>query len=111
MQNTFHIEGDDFMILVNEITTELRDNLFDCAAPGQDATEAVDFAISHHDLTAENPRAYLGPVGAWDDEEIEAMTHDEAVQKCVWMLACNLREDCRNNESAGDVPMGSLSTY
>ena len=114
--NTFHITGSDFTLYKDEITDELYSALMDCAIGGQDATEAVQYVIREHGITADNPRAYLEPYGGFDDDELQ--DDDANLERCVWLLACNLSEYDYNfkQDKAFEPdkpyqPYGSLSTY
>ena len=91
-QNTLHFAGSDWCVSADELSPELRQDLLECATPGQDASEAVDYVLAHYSVSGvpEDCAAMLRGYGAWDDEDLA--DHDENLRRLVWLAGCDLSE-------------------
>lgn len=69
----------------------------DCVAACS-ASGSVDDAVEYwrSELNFEVPRElaidYLGEFGAWDGEELGAMTDEELAEKILWIACCDISE-------------------
>ena len=89
--NAIHFAGTDFMLIPNDISTELMDALVACGQPGP-ADDAVAHVLANFQITGEpdDCRAMLRPYGAWDDDELQ--DHDTNLSRLVWLVGCDLNE-------------------
>jgi hypothetical protein len=80
--------------------------VLDCSAPGQDASEAVEYWEKHPEVELPDPAAILRDLqetGAWDDLD-ESVDPDQWEQekrnrqRYIWMAACDLREQWNQGE-------------
>jgi hypothetical protein len=65
----------------------------DCSTPGQDATASVKYWVHRlaFDAPADLTREYLAGYGCWDDDELA--DHDVNIQRLLWIICGNLREE------------------
>jgi len=80
--------------------------VLDCSAPGQDASESVEYWEKHPEVELPDPAAILRDLqdtGAWDDldESVEPDQWEQEKrnrQRYIWMAACDLWERWQQGE-------------
>lgn len=92
MKNSIHFAGTDWNRDASEFDPALLSDLLDCGIPGQSADAACAYVLATYKVTgdAADCRAYLRGYGAWDDAELA--DHDANLNRLVWLLGCDLRE-------------------
>jgi len=82
--------------LVGELLAEC---VQDCAAPGQDASDAVSYWRER--LGFAPPRGfaveYLRGFGAWED--LDTADYETIAGRVLWLFACDAREALANGEA------------
>ena len=76
-----------------DLAEEMAEDLRDCGAPGQDATEAVRYYITRWAPTYDSEllRAHLRGYGGWEEAELE--DDDDNLERFIWLAGGSLRED------------------
>jgi hypothetical protein len=92
MIDTLKIEGNDFLIQLEELQPELAEALKACSAPG-DASDAIEYVRANWEVQCEeeDARAYLRPLGAWEEDELQ--NHQQNLDRLVWLIGCDLADN------------------
>lgn len=79
------------VLLLEDLAPDLRSDLLDCARPGNDATDAVEYVLAAHPVDADEAavRGHLASLGAWDPGDLD--DPERNLRRLVWVLAGELR--------------------
>ena len=80
------------VLALEDLAPGLRSDLLDCARPGNDATEAVEYVLATHAVNVDEAlvRGHLDCLGAWVASDLDHP--DRNLRRLVWHLAGELRD-------------------
>lgn len=98
----------DYDLDISEVPAEC---IRDCSSSG-DVSDAVSYWREELDFSVnrENAIACLSGYGAWEDDELAAMTDDDIAERILWIACCNFSEQRHwEAENPGQPPENSSS--
>ena len=83
---------------------EMLEDLRDCASPGADASEAVQYFARVYNVIGTDLDQYLRGYGAWEEDDLA--DPEFCLERTIWLIAGDIREAEANGSTDWLVCIG-----